>query len=29
MSLALLGVGVFALFAMGRYRRPLSMTSTL
>ncbi len=29
MSLALLGVGVFALFAMGRYRRPLSMTSKL
>ena len=24
--MALLGVGVFALFAMGRYRRPLSMT---
>ena len=29
MSLALLGLGVLALFAMGRYRRPLSMTSTL
>ena len=29
MSLGLLGLGILALFAMGRYRRPLSMTSAI